>query len=89
MFPTMESNPLWPAVPLSLEILNSPFSKSASSHTMRGFFPPDSIETLVRFSADAFIIALAIELQDDTQMTLVPTIKGRIIVTEEPFPTQK
>ena|SRR3989344_5255659 len=34
-------------------------------------------------AADAFIIALAIELQDDPQMTLVPAVKGRIIVTEE------
>ena len=34
-------------------------------------------------AADAFIIALAIEMQDDPQMTLVPTVKGRIIVTEE------
>jgi hypothetical protein len=34
-------------------------------------------------AADPFVIALAIELEDDPQKTLTPTIKGRIIVTEE------
>lgn len=49
-------------------------------------------------AADAFVIALAVELGDNLQRTLVPTIKGKIIVTEEelrgnqiriPFVSQK
>ena len=34
-------------------------------------------------AADAFVIALAVELGTNPQKTLLPTIKGRIIVTEE------
>lgn len=34
-------------------------------------------------AADPFIIALAIELKKDAQKTLTPTVKRRIIVTEE------
>ena len=33
--------------------------------------------------ADPFIIALAVGLADDTQMTLQPVVKSKIIVTEE------
>ena len=36
-------------------------------------------------AADAFVIALARELSDSPQKTLVPTINGKIIVTEEEF----
>lgn len=34
-------------------------------------------------AADAFVIALAVELGNDSQKTLVQTVKGHIIVTEE------
>ncbi len=34
-------------------------------------------------AADPFVIALAVELENDPQKTLTETIKGRIIVTEE------
>ena len=34
-------------------------------------------------AADPFVIALAIELDNDPQKTLTPTAKGKIIVTEE------
>jgi len=34
-------------------------------------------------AADPFVIALAVDLTNDSQKTLVETVKGRIIVTEE------
>ena len=34
-------------------------------------------------AADPFVIALAVEMGSSSQQTLYPTIKGRIIVTEE------
>ena len=34
-------------------------------------------------AADPFIIALAIELEQSPQKTLIPSVKKRIIVTEE------
>lgn len=34
-------------------------------------------------AADPFVIALAIDLENDSQKTLIPVVKGKIIVTEE------
>src|SRR3989344_3891342 len=58
---------------------------------MRGFFPPDSIETLVRFSADAFIIALAVRTDPVRLMNLIrgSAASGKTTSGPKPCTTEK